>query len=131
MRNYWRTKKLHYNLDTDRDGTRDYKDCQPFTPTKQHSREWEKRLQKGELIKRNAPDLFFKEVGKGWDEEKVVTRMLQKPGSSIDKIVVHHERISQIPGAIAFCAEDIQRTKEVRDYITKHELKDLGSEIQF
>lgn len=131
MRNYWSTKKLHYNLDTDRDGVRDYRDCQPFDKTKQHSKQWEDRLKKGELIKRNAPDLFLGELRKGWSEEKVIDRMIRKPGSNIDKIITRYERISKIPGAIAFCAEDIQRTKAVKEYIIKHNLKDVGSEIEF
>ena len=34
--NYWKTKQMRFELDTDKDGVKDYKDCRPFNPRKQH-----------------------------------------------------------------------------------------------
>ena len=131
MKNYWGLKKLHYNFDIDKDGVPDHKDCEPFNYRKQHNRTWEKQLLATELIKRDQPEEFVTEMKKGWTEEQVVSKMRKKPGSNLLKITRRHERVSTFPDAIAFCAEDIQRTKEVKDYITRNKLKDLGSEIHF
>lgn len=40
VHNHWKVKpiKLHFDLDSDRDGVIDYKDCRPFNPYKQHIR---------------------------------------------------------------------------------------------
>lgn len=131
MKNYWRPKKLHYNFDTDKDGVPDHKDCQPFNYREQHSRTWEKQLLASELVKRDQPEEFLTEMKRGWTEEQVVSKMRKKPGSNLLKITRRHERVSKFQDAIAFCAEDIQRTQEVKEYITRHNLKDLGSEIHF
>lgn len=131
MKNYWRPKKLHYNFDIDKDGVPDHRDCQPFNYRKQHSRTWEKQLLASELVKRDQPEEFLSEMRRGWTEEQVVSKMRKKPGSNLLKITRRHERVSKFQDAIAFCAEDIQRTQEVKEYITRHNLKDLGSEIHF
>jgi len=132
--NYWRVRRPHIItkwLDTDHDGVPDHKDCEPFNYRKQHNRTWEKQLLATELVKRDQPEEFIHEMKKGWTEEQVVSKMRKKPGSNLLKIQRRHERVSTFPDAIAFCAEDIQRTKEVKDYITRNKLKDLGSEIHF
>lgn len=132
--NYWKVRRPHIItkwLDIDKDNVPDYKDCKPLDPTKQHSRTWQKKLLASELVKRDQPEEFLSEMRKGWKEEKVVSRMKKKPGSNLLKIQRRYERVSQFPDAIAFCAEDIKRTKDVEEFIIKHNLKDLWSEIQF
>ena len=49
--NTWRVKpiRVHFNLDSDRDGILDHKDCKPFNPHKQHiSENEEEKLRKVE-----------------------------------------------------------------------------------
>ena len=72
-------RKMHFNIDTDRDGVPDWKDCRPFNPFKQHSRpaypaycqrtnesdeEWTNRIFKtvnsNALKKVNSDSFFFR-----------------------------------------------------------------------
>jgi len=69
MRNYWKVKplKLHFNLDTDKDKVKDYKDCRPFNPRKQHvSDTTMQRIKNLDIIiiRRNGDFIPFREAKK-------------------------------------------------------------------
>ena len=117
-------------FDMDKDGVPDWRDCQPFNPRKQHTKKWKQQIKKREQFKREHADDILIEVGRGWSEEKAITRMMNKPSSNLEKLMIRHRRISNFPDVVAFTANDIRRTKEVKEYIDKHNLKDLGSEIR-
>jgi len=64
--NYWKIKpfkpaKIHFNLDSDRDKVMDWRDCQPFNPWKQDSKEKERikkcLFKKGYRIKKYVKEL--------------------------------------------------------------------------
>ena len=54
--------KLNFNLDSDRDGVVDRKDCQPFNPKKQHF-DIQRAVEKGETIEYMKPDEYIRRTG--------------------------------------------------------------------
>jgi hypothetical protein len=129
--NIWmqgKQRKVVDNLDTDSDGIPDDSDCEPLNPKKQHTKTWQKELQKQERLKRENADYIINQRKYGWTDEQIIKR-LSKKSSSLDKISKRYEHVMSIPGAVGFSGEDIQRTKDVKQFIKDHNLKDYGSEI--
>ena len=117
-------------FDMDKDGVPDWRDCKPFNPRKQHTKKWKQEMLKKERFKREHADEIRWHLDRGWSKEKALTRMMGKPGSNLEKLITRHKRVSTNPNAVAFTADDIRRTKDVIEYINKHNLEDLGSEIR-
>ena len=101
-----------------------------YNPTTKHTRKWKQQMYKKErFIREHSSDVIW-HMDRGWSEEQAITRIMRKPGSNLEKLITRHKRISSNPNAVAFAADDIRRTKDVVEYINKHNLEDLGSEIR-
>jgi len=131
--NYWGASRAHLItpwLDTDHDGVPDCKDCKPFDPKKQHTKAWQQRQIKEERLRRENKEQYEFERKRGWRDEQIVKHLKKKRISPLERISQRYENALNMPDCIAFCGEDIRRTKDVEEFIKLKNLKDYGSEIR-
>jgi len=90
---YWKPKKIRFNLDTDGDGVIDSKDCKPLDRRYQHiSKTMKKRIEKLPIY--SSPNSIFVEQRKIWENMK---DKIDKENPDVQEEVVSHYYTRDLP----------------------------------